>query len=164
MATTFQKLRTTKLGEAGEALIEKHFTAKGWTIYRPKKGRRHPLDMIGIDQSGQVVLIEVKTYPRRWAYSDTGIDARDWRSYLEIHRKNPNPILLVFIDIYEKRVYYFQINEALIGAAYEADGKVYFPLAMAKPLIQEIGEKSLATLQTAAQDKRKGYSRLRQRV
>lgn len=164
MATTFQKLRTTKLGEAGEALIEKHFTAKGWTIYRPKKGKRHPLDMIGIDQSGQVVLIEVKTYPKRWAYSDTGVDARDWLAYLEIQRKNPNPILLVFIDIHEKRVYYFQINYELIHAAHAADDKVYFPLSLAKTLIHEIGEKSLATLHAAAKDEKKGDSRVRQRV
>ena len=164
METTFQKLRTTKLGEAGEALIEKHFTAKGWTIYRPKRGKRHPLDMIGIDLQGRVLLIEVKTYPKRWAYSDTGIDARDWLAYLEIQRKNPNPILLVFIDIAQKSAYYFQIGYDLIQAAHAQGDKVYFPLALAKPLIHEIGEKSLSTLHAAAQDKTKGHSRLRQRV
>ncbi len=72
MKTNFTNLITTRIGKAGEDLAQKHFTAKGFYVYRPPKGKSHPFDMVLVDKDMNITFCEVKTYPKRFAYNDTG--------------------------------------------------------------------------------------------
>lgn len=146
----FEKLRTTRLGKAGEELAQKYFTAKGFHCYQPRKGKKHPFDMILLDKEFNQIFAEIKTYPKRYAYNDTGVDTADWRSYVKLAAKGIAPVWLVFIDIQLQSMYYFEVNDELISVAKENAGKTYFLLNLSKYLLPEIGPDSMAKLKAAA--------------
>lgn len=147
----FRSLRTTKLGTAGEKFIERHLRAKGLKVYKPGRGK-HPIDFVVIDKESRVWLIDVKTYPRRWAYNDTGVDTKDWRKYCNLADANANRVLIYFVDLTEESVYRFHLNDELKAKAYEHVGKTYFPLADREMVIRQIGPDSLKALR-AFQDR-----------
>ncbi len=150
MRTNFTNLRTTRIGKAGEDLAQKHFTAKGFYVYRPPKGKSHLFDMVLVDKDMNITFCEVKTYPKRFAYNDTGVDEKDWRTLCKAYQKQLAPVWIVFIDVTLKQMYYFEMNDALMNAAQTDAGKTYFPLSMSKVLIPVIGDVSMAKLRTAA--------------
>lgn len=145
----FLSLRTTKLGTAGEKFIERHLRAKGLKVYKPGRGK-HPIDFAAIDTGNRVWLVDVKTYPRRWAYADTGVDTKDWKVYCRLADQNGNRVLLYFVDLKEQSVYRYRITPELRAKAYDHNGKTYFPLADREMIIEQISEDSLQALRQAA--------------
>lgn len=144
----FRSLQTTKLGTAGEKFIERHLKAKGLQVYKPGRGR-HPIDFLVIDQSANIWSLDIKTYPKRFAYADTGVDTKDWKKYCSLAERNGNRVLLYFVDLMEETVYRYRITDELKAKAYEHGGKTYFPLADREIVISKIGEESLKVLRAA---------------
>gem|GEM_PF-6845198 len=129
--------------------MERHLKARGLTVYRPPARRSHPIDFLVIDPENRVWSVDVKTYPRRTHYADTGIDTRDWVKYCRLAEKNAGRVLIYFVDLVEETVYRYQITDALKAIAYESQGKTYFPLSGREVVIPQIGEESLKALRAA---------------
>lgn len=145
----FRSLRTTKLGTAGEKFIEQHLKAKGLIVYKPPTHGSHPIDFLVIDKNDNIWSVDVKTYPRRTHYQDTGVDTRDWKKYCSMAEKTNGRVLIYFVDLLEESVYRYRITSELKAKAYVHGNKTYFPLANREMVIQQIGEESLKVLRAA---------------
>lgn len=113
-------------GAVGEMIVANYLVSAGHYVYTCYGVGSHPIDFYVTDVSGHIeYAVDVKTYPRRAYFNDTGIDAGDWYKYVQISLKTP--VRLFFIDHFEQCCYSVNLSDA--GAvAYESCGKVYIPL------------------------------------
>jgi hypothetical protein len=125
----FNNLDTTIRGTAGEEIVQAYLQAKGWDIFPHAPGVKAKVDSFamrpnttGID----VIAVEIKTYARRYAYNQTGIDIADYFTYCEIIKTVP--LTIVFVDAYEECLYGLPLHKTHERAIFEGN-KCYFHLS-----------------------------------
>lgn len=128
MKTHFKKLETTKKGRIGELIVKKLFDKWGWQ-YKEAPNRAHGVDFRVITHRGEKIGVDAKTYPRRACCHDTGIDYADFKKYLRFN----GPVLLIFIDQYERMIYGQYLSKVLQKRLRVKD-KIYFRLSDMKPV------------------------------
>lgn len=101
MEKDFNNLPTTILGSFGEKYITEFAISKNSKPYIPAFKASFPVDGICISQTGKPFAIELKTKPRRLYYSDSGMDAIDFNTYLNFHI----PVYVLFCDHITKSMY-----------------------------------------------------------
>lgn len=117
-------------GRIGENYVRDYIRQNGFYPYEPAFDGSHPIDFYVTDVAGHIQFaVDVKTYPRRAAYCDTGIDIADWYKYAQIASKTP--VRLFFIDYFEQCCYSVLLSDAW-SVAYESWGKMYMPLDVMK--------------------------------
>lgn len=126
--TAFAQLPTTRRGTVGEDIAKAFFVRRGCTPFGPVVDGSHPIDLTLLTPKGDVVLVDVKTYPRRYVRPETGIDLPDWHTYQHLAERNPGvTVYLLFVDPFERAMYGGAIT-SLVDHAREEGSKVYFPL------------------------------------
>ena len=117
-------------GAIGETIVADYLTSAGHYVYTSYAAGSHPFDYVVTDSTGVPQYVaEVKTYPRRAFFNDTGIDAADWDKYAHIAPRMP--LRLYFVDFFERCCYSIDLSEARKVAKRDA-GKVYFPLSVCR--------------------------------
>lgn len=124
----FRNLKTTQRGKVGERIVREHLKEKGWCVYAPSFDGSFPVDGFALrskEGGFDVVVFEAKTYPRRFAHSQTGIDLADFYTYKEIAQTLP--LTIMFVDAFERCIYALNFREHSEKGVHEG-GKVYFEL------------------------------------
>lgn len=129
----FRQLPTTRKGEAGEQIAKKIFMDRGAFPYAPAIDGPHPIDFAVMSKKGNITLVDVKTYPRRYMAPQTGIDKADWESYQALHESTGLRVYLMFIDAFEQCIYGAGLDVLKPTAKVEGD-KVYFDLCYLQPM------------------------------
>lgn len=130
----FADLATTKQGAAGEAIALNYFARRGYIPYPVGVDGPHPVDfMLYNPETGKLIAVEVKTYPRLFSSEETGIDLADYKFYIDFEKKTGVKVWLLFVDVFEQCMYGAFISYLRPGAR-SAHGKKYFPLARFKAL------------------------------
>lgn len=122
-------------GDIGEKLVRRALRQKGYMLATFEPGQAHPCDNIVSKWDMQFRALDIKTYPRRSFFPDTGINYSHYEKYI----KSLNVFYLIFVDEIEKKVYGNKLEELdkqvfVNGLQYPYfDGhgdkrKVYFPL------------------------------------
>ncbi|MCX6280691.1 MAG: hypothetical protein NTU51_01865 [Bacteroidetes bacterium] len=143
--SSFKELRTTRLGDIGEKLLFDKLKKKGYVRFGPENGPHLADGLVIREQSDGIhkrkfVIIEVKTYPHRDLYADTGIDAKDYNTYRELKSDTGLDLYIYFVDIKEGRIYFGEIDklskpctlphgEKILTYPIKKGGKIYFPLS-----------------------------------
>jgi hypothetical protein len=125
----FKDLPTTKTGDVGEAIVQAYLHRQYWHIYPHAADQAAPVDIVAIkpkDGGFDIIAVEVKTYPRRFAYDQTGIDSADYWTYREIIKTLPLTIL--FVDPFEACVYALPFHKVHDRVVFDRT-KCYFDLA-----------------------------------
>ena len=145
---TFSALPTTIRGDAGERIVHDYIKSKGYFPYQQALNVPYPLDIVAYSQdAGQLALAEVKTYPRRYAYADTGIDLADWETYLAIAATHRLPFALLFVDKFEEALYGADIRRLEVSKTGKGPTgpKVYFDLSQMH-LRKRLAESEVASI------------------
>lgn len=143
----FQQLTTTKKGNIGEAIARGILERAGWNVYDCKQNQPHVVDFL-CHKAGRLIGVDVKTYPRRRHHPDTGIDVMDFAKYLSLGYAHRMPVYLVWIDEIEQAAYSGRLR-TIERHAYQAGGKIYFPLSALR-LIRHLWPDELAALQAVS--------------
>ena len=128
----FSQLHTTRKGDAGEQIVHRYLATKGYKPYCQALDGPYPFDCIAYsEQDTRLVIVEVKTYPRRYAYADTGIDLSDWSKYQSIATSNPLAFCLMFVDKFERAIYGADLRKLKVDrhGTGPTGRKVYFDLS-----------------------------------
>lgn len=132
--TRFNDLRTTKTGTAGERIVKAYLQHQGWHVYPHAADLAAPVDFVTMkpkDGGFDIVAIEAKTYPRRFASDQTGIDSADYWTYREIIKTLP--LTIIFADPYEECMYALPFHKVFERVTFDRT-KCYFDLADCKKL------------------------------
>lgn len=93
-------------GSIGERIVDEWLIGLGWVPYRPIADAAHPFDrLVASKDKKRIVVVEVKSKPRREAYADTGIDYRHYQDYLGIWQSYNITVFLAFVDEKQGRIY-----------------------------------------------------------
>ena len=156
----WHNLPEVKKGDFGESLIQQHFEKLGCVCYKAVSACGHPCDMLCIDDSYKIRLVEVKTKASRNKYSDTGFDEEHYQVYKEFSKSNNTRIYIYFVDPKLKKIYgnYLDVLEEkrfVNGVEYPRLEPnrgtcfriIYFPLEAMEDL-RDLTEEELAELKT----------------
>lgn len=116
-------------GRIGEAWVREYLEASAMHVYAPGAVGRHPIDFFVVGADCVPWACDVKTYPRRAFFQDTGIDAADWKKYADIALNVP--VRVFFADAFERCVYSVEVPGTGPNVK-ESGGKVYVPLSSAR--------------------------------
>lgn len=117
MATTqknsdFLKLREVKKGAYGEYLAKKYFVEEHYIIYRPTINGSHGFDFFLYDnEKEKYIAVEVKTKAKCRNYPETGFNQNVYERYCQLSNEYNMPVLVVFVDEDEKRMYGNYLSE-----------------------------------------------------
>lgn len=125
-------MKTVKKGYIGEQIARGILERKGLIIYSCDQDRPHVVDFYCQYPGKDLFAVEVKTYPRQYAYTRTGIDSKDFTTYLDLWKRGIE-VLIFFVDQYEQCVYQQRIS-VLKNFKQPGGDKVYFPLGCMKLL------------------------------
>ena len=115
-------------GQMGERWVQAWLEASGRRVYVPGRSGSHPIDFFVVEASGAVWACDVKSYPRRARYDDTGVDSPDWEKYAQIALNVP--VRLFFVDSFER--YCYSVDVLAAAPVVRRKGtKVYIPLSVA---------------------------------
>ncbi len=100
-------------GYTGEKLILEHLTKRGYIVYSPAIGQRHPVDMICFNKKNysDAFIVEIKTKPKMRKYNATGIDCNHFMVYDEMQRVLNLPVFIFFVDFSLRRIYGNYLDE-----------------------------------------------------
>lgn len=154
----FHDLKTVKLGNAGEKIVDDYLKAKGVIPYAPIGDGAHPFDRLCAYGKRRVFIAEAKTKPKRRFYPDTGIDVRHYNEYKYIEQKHSLDVWIFFVDSDEGRIYGNKLSELerktdvsfrgkKIPYPLKQKGIVYFPIQNTKH-IANISNEELTELQS----------------
>lgn len=131
----FSELRTTKTGTAGERIAKEILEYKGYKVFAPTSDESFPIDFVVMKQDGHQVdfvgLVDAKTYPRCHSYERTGIDKKDFDTYVGLLKFLP--VTLIFIDAFERMAYALPLALEHSNATF-GNGKAWFELDAMTPL------------------------------
>lgn len=154
---------SVKKGAIGEDIVDQWLLKRGFIPYRPIADCAHPFDrLVASKNKSTIVIVEVKSKPRRNLYPDTGIDIRHYDDYSLVFEKYKIPIFLAFVDEKSQSIYgqfLSELNKPSVVEGHEYpwrwDRIIYFPLEAMRtiaPLTQ--GQTaSLAALRNSQHDK-----------
>lgn len=133
--TRFQDLPTTRKGTAGEKIVKEILEQKGYKVYAPTKDESFPIDFVVMKQDGHTVdfvgLVDSKCYPRCHSYERTGIDKKDFDTYVGLLKFLP--VTIIFIDGFERMAYALPLALEKDKATF-GNGKAWFELDAMTPL------------------------------
>lgn len=125
-------------GRIGERIIDEWLIRKGFVPYRPVDGVPHPFDrLVASQDKRKILIVEVKSKPRREKYPDTGIPARHYRDYQHIALTYGIRIFIAFVDEIEQKIYgnFFEELDRRDGRyPWIFPDIVYFPLTHMRPV------------------------------
>ena len=119
-------MASVKKGDMGEAIVRRILSAKGLIIYECRQDRGHVVDFYCQYKGRRLFAVEVKTYPRRAFYDQTGIDEADYQVYLGLLDQGVD-VVIFWVDEFERGIYQNRIS-ILKRFAQVSGGKVYFGL------------------------------------
>ena len=122
------------VGDVGEVIVRRHLKKMDWTVFGQAFPGTAPIDGFAIRpkiDGCDVIAFEVKTYPRRFAYPQTGIDSKDFYTYKEVSKELP--LSIIFVDPFECCMYGLPFRDNLEKGVFEGI-KVYFDLALMKKI------------------------------
>jgi len=125
----FSELRTTKTGDIGEEIVRAYLHRQGWHVYPHAEDQAAPVDIMAIkpkDGGFDIIAVEVKTYSRRFAFDQTGIDTADYWTYRDMIKTLPLTIL--FVDPFEACMYALPFKDVYERVIFDRT-KCYFDLA-----------------------------------
>lgn len=105
----FNNLRTTKLGDVGEEIVDNWFYLEGFDewgttdIYSVDHEKSHIIDRV-VFTGGSVICFDVKTKTSRDLYPDISIDTPDYKKYKSL-AENGNYVMVFFVDYKLKKCY-----------------------------------------------------------
>lgn len=103
--TNWEELKSVKKGNIGEEIAKEYLESKGYIIYKPVTDGAHAFDNLAIKDKTTLVVVEVKTKPRRKYYNDTGINVKHYKDYKDISEKHNLKVFIFFVDEYQGSVY-----------------------------------------------------------
>lgn len=110
--------RNLRKGNFGEQIVAALLRMRGYIVYAPTEGGRHPFDMIASKRKeGRFVftIIEVKTkasQPERDGLPEaTGVDTRQLQDYRKVMEHHNTDIFLAFVDERAGMVYGNYLSE-----------------------------------------------------
>ena len=127
--TRFSQLPTTKRGDVGELIVQSYLHRQGWHVYPHAEDQAAPVDIMAIkpkDGGFDIIAVEVKTYPRRFVFDQTGIDTADYWTYRDIIKTLPLTIL--FVDPFEACMYALPFKDVYERVVFDRT-KCYFDLS-----------------------------------
>lgn len=103
---SFKDTNQYKKGDIGEKIVRNYLQKAGWFVYSllDDPDRPHPIDTVAM-KTDTLMLMDVKTYPRRQNHSDTGIDQHHRLRYIDLSRRHNLKVFLAFCDEIEQRIY-----------------------------------------------------------
>ena len=101
-----------KKGDIGESLIRKYLLSKGYFLYDNSNEGPHPCDNIATKWDMNFRPLDIKTYPRRCYYADTGINYSHFLTYFEANKDIP--FYIIFVDDISKKVYGNKLTNLLL--------------------------------------------------
>ena len=131
MTSRFEQ--SLRKGQIGERIVDRWLIDRGFVPYHPIDGVAHPFDrLVASKDKSRLVVVEVKTKPRRYAYPDTGIDERHYQDYMNIWTRYRIPVFLAFVDEDMRKVYGATLKELVSPRGeypWHYRNIVYFPLS-----------------------------------
>jgi len=131
----FLDLPTTQKGTAGEAIVQRILQEKKYKFYSPGEDGSFPVDFVVMKQHGNAVnfigLVDAKTYPRCHSYTRTGIDKKDFDTYVGLLKFLP--VTIIFIDGFEEVAYALPLMLEHKNATF-SHGRAWFELSAMTPL------------------------------
>jgi hypothetical protein len=100
-----------KKGCVGEQIIINLLEGKGYVVYTPITKKAHAFDMLAVKNKKVFRIAEVKSYPRMLYFEATGINENHYKEYLYIMESTGIPILIFFIDEYDKCIYLANLDK-----------------------------------------------------
>lgn len=85
-------------GEIGERIMRPFFEQKGWCVYRAVTDCAHAFDGLAIHSQRDAIAYDVKAKSRMNHYPATGINQKNYETYLAFKDKHQMPFWLFFID------------------------------------------------------------------
>ena len=134
-AKRFNDLPTTRKGTAGENIVKEILRHKDYKVYTPGDDASFPVDFIVMKQDGNAVnfigLVDSKCFPRCHSYTRTGIDKKDFDTYVGLLKFLP--VTIVFVDGHERMAYALPLALEHKNATF-SHGKAWFELSAMTPL------------------------------
>ena len=134
-AKRFNDLPTTRKGTAGENIVKEILRHKKYKVYNPGEDASFPVDFVVMKQHANAVnfigLVDAKTYPRCHSYTRTGIDKKDFDTYVGLLKFLP--VTIIFIDGFEQVAYALPLALEHKNATF-SHGRAWFELASMTPL------------------------------
>jgi len=131
----FSELPTTRKGTAGERIVQRILQDKGYKVFAPTTDAPYPVDFVVMKQHGNAVnfigLVDAKTYPRCHSYTRTGIDKKDFDTYVGLLKFLP--VTIVFVDGFEEVAYALPLMLEHKNATF-SHGRAWFELSAMTPL------------------------------
>ena len=131
----FSELRTTQTGTAGENIVKEILQHKNYQVYTPGEDAPYPIDFVVMKQHANAVnfigLVDSKCYARCHSYTRTGIDKRDFDTYVGLLQFLP--VTVIFIDGFEQVAYALPLALEHTNATF-SHGRAWFELASMTPL------------------------------
>lgn len=100
-----------KKGNLGEDIVKRWLHKKGLIVYEPVTDAPHAFDKLVSKGKDVLVIVEVKTKPRRMYYPDTGINIKHYNEYIKVSKKYDIPVCLFFVDEYLGQIYCGYLSE-----------------------------------------------------
>lgn len=125
----FKDLPGVKKGDLGEQIVNEWLASRGLIIYEPITDNSHGFDRLVSKDKKSLVIVEVKTKPKRLYYPDTGIDIRHYNGYKAVSEKHNIPLCIFFVDEILQQIYCGWLSE--IGKPKEIEWKgklIKYPL------------------------------------
>jgi len=112
MVINFRDLPQVKKAAIGEQIIDNYIRKWGYIPYRPgEEDGAHPFDrLIASKDKRNILIVEIKTKPARFAYPDTGINKKSYQEYQYIYDKYKIKIFLFFVDEKKEEIYGNYLN------------------------------------------------------
>lgn len=125
----FNKLPGVEKGNFGEQIVDKWLASKGLIVYKPTTNNAHGFDrLVSVDKSS-LVIVEVKTKPKRLYFPDTGINIKHFEGYKEVSEKHSIPVCIFFVDEILKQIYCGWLSELIQEKQINWKGKqIAYPL------------------------------------
>lgn len=116
-------------GNMGEKIIYELLRKKGWIVYKTIMEGGHCFDFLATKDRKELLIVEVKTKPKRLKYPDTGFNLRHYNEYKRISEKHNLKVFVAFVDESEGRIYGNYLNELEKPKTITANGKqITYPL------------------------------------
>lgn len=146
-----QNPQHAKHGDAGEEILQRWLEKKGWNCSGPY--RNEQIQVVGwhdydfrCEKGSVYILCDAKAKAARTHYCDTGIDRRQWETYLTAYSRHSEQkgfydFFIYFLDEHEKSIRSVSIKKLAAAGLRNLESQhlikyekeiVYFDLSLAK--------------------------------
>lgn len=118
-----------KKGDLGEKIVRDWLHRNGLVVYEPVTDSAHAFDKLVSRGKSTLVIVEVKTKPRRLYFPDTGIQLKHYNEYKRVSEKYNIPLCIFFVDEYLSEIYCGYLSELSANKQITHNGKsITYPL------------------------------------